>query len=656
MDMLIFVEGMQKGQRYPVEVDSLSLGRDRSNDIPLDDPGASRVHAYVLRTADGLKLTDSKSTNGTYLNARRISDSPLGHGDRITIGDTVILVEMSSPQPAAQVVVSDQAHDQTGEISVRMDSTLILAPVGGTDTEAVAAAQAPFFTLFHFITHISGILDLDHLLRAALEKMSSALKADQGSILFLDKTDTLEPRCTWPEKKNDIVISRTITERVLESRQAILYNPNSTRAGLSETVSISARDVGSVLCVPLLIEDQTQGIVYLETGGTSLPFSEQSLRLLSAMAMQLAIMVENARLYHSLRNAEEFAACILKSMAGGLIVIDNRSVVIRANAAAMQILGLAQKDLVGTPIAGLPQLKEFAALVEETRATGIPLDRAELLVDVGTHRIPLGVNTTIMESYDGKALGAIVSFRDLTRLKKMAEEVKRSQHLASLGEMAAGIAHEIRNPLNSVQGFAQLLMEDAQKRGCKENSEYAGIIIEEVARIDGIVQDMLDFSRQRELTMNTLNLTELVFSVERQMQADFTKENIKLRVVVQDKFEPQLVGSYDKLKQVLLNIIGNACQACSAGGAVEVSLSEVTEGLTVCSEAVIKVRDDGCGIAPEAMERVFNPFFTTKDHGTGLGLPICQKIIEQHSGRIEIESEAGLGSTFSTFLPMTEAK
>ncbi len=652
MDMLIFVEGPQKGQRYPIEAPRLTLGRDRKNDIPLDDSGSSRTHAVLLRTDETLLLRDQGSTNGTFLNAKRVTEAPLRNGDQITIGDTVILVESTRSVSQPRVVVSDVQHDQSADVTVEMDSTVFLST--GALVEAHAEAQQQVLSLFNYINRISGALEMEKLLPLALHEMVRVLQADRGAVLFLNKADELVPQVTYPEDSTDVVISRTITDTVLNARQGVLSNPGSDTGQLRDTVSISKRDVGSVLCVPLMSEDRVFGVIYVDRRTANRRFSTRSLHMMSAMAMQLAIGVQNARLYRSLRNSEEFASCILKSMVAGLLVVDERGIVIRANDAAHRILGLEQRELGGLTLAGDGRFRELSSMVEQTKNTGIPLDRGEVSIRVGETEIPLGVSTSLLEDYAGQSIGVLCAFRDLTRLKKLSEEVKRSRHLAALGEMAAGIAHEVRNPLNSVYGFAQLLEESAKKREESTEEEYAQIILEEVSRINQIVQDMLDFSRQREFTMSLLDLEQLVGNLVKQLEVDLVTENLELVFHVDAESKPKVMGSADKLKQLFMNIIRNACQACSEGGHVDVGIEVGRNPADVYSEAVVRIRDDGAGIPQEAVEKIFNPFFTTKDVGTGLGLPICQKIAESHAGRIEVESSPGFGSTFSVYLPMRE--
>jgi two-component system sensor histidine kinase HydH len=226
-----------------------------------------------------------------------------------------------------------------------------------------------------------------------------------------------------------------------------------------------------------------------------------------------------------------------------------------------------------------------------------------------------------------------------------------SHHLAALGEMAAGVAHEVRNPLNSIRGFSQLISER-----CADASlaDYARIIIEEVDRMNRIVQDLLDFSRQKELTMTALRVNQLVEDVLAEFEPEFKAANVRVLGELAPGLK-RVLGNSAKLKQVLVNIIRNAVQAMPKGGVLKVSTLAVP-GRTEGEELAVRIEDNGVGIDPKIMAKIFNPFFTFgKEKGTGLGLAICRKIIEQHGGRIEVESQLGAGSVFTVFLPYGQA-
>jgi len=299
-------------------------------------------------------------------------------------------------------------------------------------------------------------------------------------------------------------------------------------------------------------------------------------------------------------------------------------------------------------------------VIQTTLTTGRSEDRYELIVRTPHGALPLGLNTSVLTDHTGKIIGVVANFRNLAPIRKLEEQVRRSQHLAALGQMAAGVAHEIRNPLNSIRGFAQLIQEAAGQNPTQQ--EYTQIILEEVDRMNRIVQDLLDFSRQRDLTLVPVHINRVMEELVRDMQADAEKHKSALEFVAPDAVMPGVLGNSDKLRQVFRNIILNALQACKTNGRVRISLNVVDSQIfdpkektpTVPiqrREVAVVVEDNGVGIDAAVLQRIFDPFFTQKDSGTGLGLSISQKIVEQHGGRIEVKSELNKGSVFTVYLP-----
>jgi signal transduction histidine kinase len=333
--------------------------------------------------------------------------------------------------------------------------------------------------------------------------------------------------------------------------------------------------------------------------------------------------------------------------------------VLRINRGTQEILGKSDAQLLAHPLSDFPELAELHRVIENTLATGEPGDRHEVLVRVEQDVVPLGLSTSVLTDHEGKVVGAVAHFRNLMQVRKLEEQVRRSQHLAALGQMAAGVAHEIRNPLNSIRGFSQLL----QEKGADEEAraEYSQIILEEVDRINSIVQDLLDFSRQRDLTLTPVPIEKLMEDLVREMQGAAQAARIQLELLPRQAVVPGVLGNGDKLRQVFHNLVLNGIEACKAGQRVVVSIApcedrpqpagaQAGSGLSR-REVAVTVADTGCGIDPAVLGKIFDPFYTQKDHGTGLGLSITQKIVDQHGGRLDVKSELGKGSQFTVFLP-----
>jgi two-component system, NtrC family, sensor kinase len=226
----------------------------------------------------------------------------------------------------------------------------------------------------------------------------------------------------------------------------------------------------------------------------------------------------------------------------------------------------------------------------------------------------------------------------------LRHQVTRAEKLASIGRLAAGVAHEINNPLTGVLTFSHLMREkpnmDAQDR------EDLDLIIRETTRAADIVRGLLDFARERPVLMERLDLNEVVRRTVRLIANQKKFEKITIEELLQEGL-PQVRGDMNQLQQVLLNLSLNACTAMPSGGTLTIHTAAVEE------KVMLKIRDTGCGIKPELLDRIFEPFFTTQDvgKGTGLGLSVTHGIIEQHGGELEVQSRVGEGSEFTIYLP-----
>jgi len=231
------------------------------------------------------------------------------------------------------------------------------------------------------------------------------------------------------------------------------------------------------------------------------------------------------------------------------------------------------------------------------------------------------------------------------RIIAIEEQLRRSEKLSTLGEMAAVLAHEIRNPLGSIRGTAEILRDDYQPGDPKH--EFIEIQIKETERLNHVVEDFLRMARQQPMELRACSIREELETIVTLVAKDAQDRGVSLR------FEPRTDGAIvrgdgEKLRQAFLNIVINALQATPSGGSVSIALSR---GESVFA---ITFRDSGSGIAPDNLQRIFEPFYTTKADGTGLGLAVTRKIIEGHGGTLDIESESGKGTTVSVRLPLQE--
>ncbi len=242
-------------------------------------------------------------------------------------------------------------------------------------------------------------------------------------------------------------------------------------------------------------------------------------------------------------------------------------------------------------------------------------------------------------------------WRERERRVTLQRELARSERLSSLGQMAAGLAHEIRNPLGSIQGAAELLGDDAPE-GSKKRELYV-VLHKETKRLGTVVDDFLGFARPRPLDLAACDISAVVERAVAQMQLDATIRHIQIESRLASTL-PRVQADAQRLHQVFLNLLLNAIAASPDRGRIEISADRAQrEGVPVVA---VVVRDHGVGIAADALPRVFDPFFTTREAGTGLGLSISHTIVRDHGGWIDIASEPGRGCTVRVMLPLTRSE
>ncbi len=343
-----------------------------------------------------------------------------------------------------------------------------------------------------------------------------------------------------------------------------------------------------------------------------------------------------------LRGMRAFNDLLVSSLPVGLVATDNAGNIQIFNLVAEEILGIREQQTVGLPpSAVLPT--QINAILAEIELLGKEPCRQELTLRCPDGRIrSLLLAALAVVDSEGRHVGMMLLIQDMSEVKKLEEELKRSERLAALGEMAAGVAHELRNPLSSIKGLAVLLK--SRFATASPDRETANILVREVERLNRSIGELLDFARPNGLEKKKISLSEVLQKAISLIRVDCDAAGVSIRT--QFAAEPDFVhADQDKLNQVFLNLFLNSLQAMREGGQLIIS-TMLEEEMVICS-----VEDSGCGIDTTLLPRVFDPYVTTKNDGTGLGLAMSVKIMEEHDGKIAIKSVSGKGTTVSLSLP-----
>lgn len=352
--------------------------------------------------------------------------------------------------------------------------------------------------------------------------------------------------------------------------------------------------------------------------------------VLGSGALFFIFVIQNYYLVNrTLKQTQDYTRQVVASMANGLLSIDLDEKIISYNLLALELLGVKEDEIKEMDFNDLIDYRG-AGVFETLDHCRSVLDREINYQKKTGEIVPLALSITPIIGAGDSCQGAVIVMRDLRELKQLEEKVRRSEKLAAIGELAAGVAHEIRNPLSSIKGFAQYLRH-ALKDKPKEK-EYAETMVSEVDRINTVVTDLLTFARPMKAELIPTDLTELVGHTIRLMQPDAQSRNVSVQRNISDLRKIPLDAH--QMTQAILNLLLNALQAVKNGGRIEVG-AEFNP-----SDSLLKlwVEDDGSGITADQKEKIFDPFFTTREKGTGLGLPIVHKIVENHSGEINLES------------------
>jgi two-component system sensor histidine kinase PilS (NtrC family) len=356
----------------------------------------------------------------------------------------------------------------------------------------------------------------------------------------------------------------------------------------------------------------------------------------------LSAREELARRQKALSKLQHLYANVIASMSSGLLTTDSRQRVTFLNAPGGEMLGLEPSAVTGRPLAelDLPFPGDWDSI--RKRARGRQPYRAETELVRSNIRRVLGYSLRVLEGAEGDE-GTLILFQDLTEVKKLEGRLRFNEQLAAVGELAAGIAHEIRNPLASISGSVQVLSNELTVGSTERR--LMEIIVSESNRLSGILEEFLRFVRPQERRVAVFDVSATVSEV---MEIFRLSDEISDAHAIEVDVSPAtstLSGDRDQIRQIIYNVAKNAVRAMAAGGRLQVCGREERGGYT------IQFADTGRGMSPDELARLFTPFSTAFDGGTGLGMAIVRKIVEDHGGTIELESRPGEGTTVTIHLP-----
>ncbi|MEE2754388.1 MAG: ATP-binding protein [Candidatus Latescibacterota bacterium] len=366
----------------------------------------------------------------------------------------------------------------------------------------------------------------------------------------------------------------------------------------------------------------------------------------------------NKQLQKSLEDKEHLTAYlqnILESLGTGVIAVGPDNQITHCNAAAAEILGYDVETILGR--GAERALGDASALLELTVQTGQSIDQERALTTSEGSEVPVRFKTACLADADGAIIGGLSIIEDMTQIRELTDQANRVSTLTALGEMSATVAHEIRNPLGGIGGFAEVLIRKLEQEDPRR--QLVTRIIEGIDRLNSVVSNLLNYTRPTQLTTRPVNFVEVIedclgfFEIDAGARAE--------EIEIQRQYESEEIICHvdpEQIQQIVLNLLHNAVQAIPGTGWIRTSINTCSDGEPLESGItppylIFSVADSGMGMNEEIRSKLFRPFFTTKEDGNGLGLATAKKIIEAHGGAMLVESDLGKGTRFDVIVPLT---
>jgi PAS domain S-box-containing protein len=561
------------------------------------------------------------------------------------LDEALPLLELLANQAAA--ALENNALYSTMEQRVQEATTAI-----GRGQEELALARDRAETLYRIVRTLAVSLDEREVLSQALMLVAQATDAERGGIMLVEpNTGRLVFRTTLDRRlggaASGLERAQSLASWVLANRQVAII-PNAAADTRWQARPEHTDRERSALAVPLLLEEEPLGVLIL-IHPTADHFRFEHGQLALAAAGQIAVAHSKAQLYRyvteqserlglTLQQREEEASksvAILRSIADGVVVGDRLGRIRMINPAAERILGICAEVFLGR------QMSELPGVPLET-AHDQPEEMQQLQVDGHTLR----AHFAPVLSSSGERLGGVVVYHDISR-EVLADRLK--------SEFIATASHELRTPLTSIRGYIDLLLLGTLGTLSQAQNDFLKVVKNNVVRLVELIDDLLDVSRaeagEMRLRRETIDMAEVLYEVGESLYSQFTARSISLAIDVPDGL-PSVVADRQRLRQIVVNLVNNACKYTPEGGRVDVVARNGGDKLRV------DVRDTGVGIAEQSQSHIFTPFYRADNPlreqagGTGLGLSITKTLVDLHGGEIWFESHEGQGSTFSFTLPL----
>ncbi len=525
----------------------------------------------------------------------------------------------------------------------------------GAQSKELEAKNRTIAAVFRLSTLLTQQVGLDEILRSILESAEKDL-GFSASCLFLINDDREHLDCRMVRgfgEENERRAYRKpfhverhdcIETRVVKSGEVVHFEDShgDARATAIDRRITEKLKRGSIVYAPLTVKGKIIGCMGVNRPREGARISESEIEAFTIFANQASIIIENSRSHEQLMTERNLNKSILESSPSGILTVDRTGTITAVNGEAARILGADPAGILSVRVEealrGHAGLRAFEELFRDP-ASGT-WEVATIGPDGRQHCVEVTVSP--LKDDAGREAGTLYFFKDQTEKKRIGEQIQRMSRLAAVGQLAAGISHEIRNPMMGIAATMELVSDgmapDHPQRRLLAKS------MEEIGRIDNVIGELLNLAQPREMHPEPADVNRLIGDVADFLAGLCRKKQIELHL--QFSLVPPVAMDRKAMREVVVNVALNAIQSMKRSGSLTIRTASPGRG-----RVQITVEDTGEGIPPEIRERIFDPFFTTRPDGTGLGLSNCHRIVEAHEGSIHIEDGPAGGTSVHILLP-----
>ena len=563
-----------------------------------------------------------------------------------------------------------EAGDALAEMEAALNEIADENPRIEVDDDSPAKSLDDLRSLLQVTLAVNSSLVIEDILRVVMKKAIELLAAERGFMMLLDDNGDLQLKTKFNLSNesmldDDLKISSSIANEVAKTGKSVYTSDAQSDKRYAKQQSVMELHLRSIMCVPLKIKSKIIGIIYLDNSSQAKVFLKSDLFMFELFAQQAALAIHNASLYDHMLDLKRFNERVINNSPVGIAVIDSFCNLISINDAALATLEKNKDDVVlfapkvkATAFYDMVpsgETSKWRQMIDSAMTTNKPFEDSRYFHNTGYGEKVLSIKISPTSNLPYGGDGLILTIEDITEKVIMEKYVILSEKLVARGEMAASIGHELNNYLTIIANNAELLAMNIEKNKADKARHNSKQIAENIAKMKRFTDGLMDFSKlETEVISYDINLLieDLLFSIKSQKRF----KNIMFAINLSSDI-PQVHIDVGQIQQVLMNLMNNAADATLER--MEISdEGDFTKKISIRSDfnpgedsVTVTVSDNGSGISEEGLGKLFQPHFTTKKTGHGLGLANCKKIIDNHQGEITVTSELDNGTTFTLTLP-----